>query len=153
MGWFWGLLRRPRGRHALGAAVTSIPSAPLLRVAPFVVDPSAAAVASQPAPRTPVAPGADPAAPTPFMIAEAPLEPVEHRLAAATRAPVPVPVTPSPVVRRPAPTVAILPLVPAVPASRVQLGFRDGSTASLAAGSEQAVALEALAGLLNRRSS
>ena len=103
MGWFWSLLRRPRGRHALGAAVTSIPTAPLRLVAPFVVDPSAA----------------------------------------------PAPAVPAPV-RSPAPTAATL---PSVPASRVQLGFRDGSTASLAAGSEQAVALEALAGLLNRRSS
>ena len=102
MGWFSSLLRRPRGRHALGAAVTSVPSAPLRLVAP------AAAV---PAPTVPA-----PAAP----------------------------------VRSPEATVATLPLVPA---SRVQLGFRDGSTASLAAGSEQAVALEALAGMLNRRSS
>jgi len=44
-------------------------------------------------------------------------------------------------------------LVHAVKAPRVQLGFRDGSTASLDAGSEQAVALEELAALLNRRSS
>ena len=100
MGWFSSLLRRPRGRHALGAAVTSVPSAPLRLVAP------AAAV---PAPTVPAAP-----------------------------------------VRSPEATVATLPLVPV---SRVQLGFRDGSTASLAAGSEQAVALEALARMLNRRSS
>ena len=40
---------------------------------------------------------------------------------------------------------------PALPASRVQLGFRDGSTASLEPGSEQAVALEQLAGRLTRR--
>ena len=104
MGWFSSLLRRPRGRHALGAAVTSIPSARLHLVAP------AAAV---PAPTVPT-----PAAPAPL--------------------------------RSPTPTVATL---PSVRVSRVQLGFRDGSTASLAAGSEQAVALEALAGLLNRRSS
>ena len=74
--WF----RRPRGRHALGAAVTALPAAPLA-----------------------------------------------------------VEVTPA------------APPAPALPASRVQLGFRDGSTASLDPGSEQAVALEELAGLLTRR--
>ena len=98
MGWFSSLLRRPRGRHALGAAVTSVPSAPLRLVAPAAAGPA--------------------------------------------------PTVPAPV-RSPAATVATL---PSVPVSRVQLGFRDGSTASLAAGSEQAVALEALAGMLNRRS-
>ena len=80
--------------------------------------------------------------------------------AAAVPAPaVPAPAMPAPAVpapaaaapvRSPGPTAATR---PSVPVSRVQLGFRDGSTASLAAGSEQAVALEALAGLLNRRSS
>jgi len=112
MGWFWGLLRRPRGRHALGAAVTSIPSAPLRLVAPAAAVPAAAV----------------PAAAVPAAAAPAAAAPV----------------------RGPAPAVATL---PSVPVSRVQLGFRDGSTASLAADSEQAVAFEALAGLLNRRSS
>jgi len=41
--------------------------------------------------------------------------------------------------------------VPSQPSGRVQLGFRDGSTASLAPDSEQAAALEELAQLLNRR--
>ena len=109
MGWFSSLLRRPRGRHALGAAVTSVPSAPLRLVAPAAAGPA-------PTVSAPTLPAA--AAPAP--------------------------------VRSPAATVATL---PSVPVSRVQLGFRDGSTASLAAGSEQAVALEALAGMLNRRSS
>ena len=109
MGWFSTLRRRPRGRHALGAAVTSIPSARLQLVAP---------ASTVPAPAVPT-----PAVPAPASAAH---------------------------VRSPAPTVATL---PSVPVSRVQLGFRDGSMASLAAGSEQAVALEALAGLLNRRSS
>ena len=117
MGWFLSLLRRPRGRHALGAAVTSIPSARLHLVAPVPAGPAHAAPLAAPAP-------AGPAYATPLAV-----------------------------VHRPAPTVAMLPSTPALPASRVQLGFRDGSTASLAAGSEQAVALEALAGLLNRRSS
>ena len=116
MGWSWFPRRRSRGRHALGAAVTSIPSAPLHLAVPVPVDLGRASC-------TQVLPGSPPHA--------APLE----------------------AVRRSAPTVTPLPSLPAVPASRVQLGFRDGSTASLAAGSEQAVALEALAGLLNRRSS
>ena len=114
MGWFSSLRRRPRGRHAVGAALTSIPSARLHLVAPDGAVPA-------------------PAVPAPAMPAPA----------------VPAPAAAAPV-RRPAPTVATL---TSVPVSRVQLGFRDGSTASLAAGSEQAVALEALAGLLNRRSS
>jgi hypothetical protein len=41
--------------------------------------------------------------------------------------------------------------VPTQPSGRVQLGFRDGSTASLAPDSEQAAALEELAELLNWR--
>ena len=124
MGWFSSLRRRPRGRHAVGAAVTSIPSARLQLVAP------AAAV---PAPTVPA-----PALPAPT--ASAPAVPAPAAAAPAGAAPV----------RSPAPTLATL---PSVPVSRVQLGFRDGSTATLATGSEQAVALEALAGLLNRRSS
>ena len=139
MGWFSTLLRRPRGRHAVGATVTSIPSARLQLVAP------AAAV---PAPTVPAPTASAPAVPTPTAPAAtvpAPAVPAPT-LPAAT---VPAPAAAAPV-RSPAPTLATL---PSVPVSRVQLGFRDGSTASLAAGSEQAVALEALAGLLNRRSS
>ena len=49
------------------------------------------------------------------------------------------------------PAAAALAPTPALPSSRVQLGFRDGSTASLEPGSEQAVALEVLAGHLTRR--
>ena len=41
------------------------------------------------------------------------------------------------------------PVAPAAP--RVELGFRDGSTAELEAGSEQAVALQALARTLTTR--
>ena len=85
-----------------------------------------------------------PAVPTPAAV-PAPTVPAPTVLAPA----VPAPAAAAPV-RSPAPTLATL---PSVHVSRVQLGFRDGSTASLAAGSEQAVALEALAGLLNRRSS
>ena len=129
MGWFSSLLRRPRGRHALGAAVTSIPSARCHLVAPA----AAVSAPTGPAPAVPA-----PAAPAPVVPAAAVPVPV-----------VPTPGAPAPV-RSPTPTAATL---TSVRVSRVQLGFRDGSTASLAAGSEQAVALEALAGLLNRRSS
>ena len=140
MGWFSSLRRRPRGRHALGAAVTSIPSARLHLVAPAAAVPAP----TVPAPTVPAATVPAPTAPAP----------VVPTLAAAEPARSPAPLVPAPAAaapaRSPAPTVATL---PSVPVSRVQLGFRDGSTASLAAGSEQAVALEALAGLLNRRSS
>jgi hypothetical protein len=40
---------------------------------------------------------------------------------------------------------------PATPAPRVELGFRDGSTAALAPGSEQAKALTDIASVLTRR--
>lgn len=99
--WF----RRSRGRHALGAAVTALPAAPL-----------AVEVTAAP-PALPVEPLlTSPPAPA--------VQPLAAPLASAA---------------------------PALPASRVQLGFRDGSTASLEPGSEQAVALEQLAGRLTRR--
>jgi hypothetical protein len=79
----WPFRRRPKGRHALGAAVTAIPS--LVRTVP----------AAEP-------------------VAHAPAEP------------------------------------PPTPA-RVELGFRDGSTAALAPDSEQAKALTDLATLLTHR--
>ena len=80
-------LRRKRGKHDLGAAVTAIPSQPVPPVVP------------------------------------------------AYR-----------------PSAALQQLVP-VQASRVELGFRDGSTAALAPGSEQALALNDLASVLTRRDS
>jgi len=91
----WPFRRRPRGRHALGAAVTAIPSA---RPAPVasIVEPAAPVV-----PVVPVAPVA-------------------------------------PVVQEP-------------PGPRIELGFRDGSTAALAPGSEQAQALTDIASVLTRR--
>ena len=138
MGWFSSLLRRPRGRHALGAAVTSVPSAPLRLVAPAAAVP-APTVSAATAPAVLAATVPAPAVPAPL---RSPAATVPAPTVSAAAAPAPV--------RSPAPTVATL--LP-VPVSRVQLGFRDGSTASLAAGSEQAVALEALAGMLNRRSS
>lgn len=82
----WPFRRRPRGRHALGAAVTAIP-----RVVPVV-------------------PTAVPPPPPP----------------------------PAQVVEEP-------------PRPRVELGFRDGSTAALAPESAQAKALTDIASVLTRR--
>jgi hypothetical protein len=82
----WPFRRRKVGKHALGAAVTAIPSAP-----------------------RPVLP--------------APAAEVSAQAAAADPAPAP----------------------------RVELGFRDGSTAALAPGSEQAKALTDLASVLTQR--
>ena len=107
--WF----RRSRGRHALGAAVTALPTAPLA---------------------VEVTPAAPPAVPVePLAIAPS------------------VPAVQLPTAAPSVPAAAALAPTPAVPSSRVQLGFRDGSTASLDPGSEQAVALEELAGRLARR--
>jgi hypothetical protein len=82
----WPFRRRKVGKHALGAAVTAIPSAP-----------------------RPVLP--------------APAAEVPQQVAVADPAPAP----------------------------RVELGFRDGSTAALAPGSEQAKALTDLAAILASR--
>jgi hypothetical protein len=62
------------------------------------------------------------------------------------------PVTPAVALLTSAPVPAHTPHIPAVPAGpRIQLGFRDGTTASLALDSEQARALMDLACLLNQR--
>ena len=112
----WPFRRRPKGRHALGAAVTSIPSAPPVRAAVPPPPPP-------PAPEAP-APEAAPEAPAPE---------------AAPEAVAPEAVAPQPV-------------APASPAGpRVELGFRDGSTAALAPWSEQAKALTDLAQVLTQR--
>jgi hypothetical protein len=105
----WPFRRRPKGRHALGAAVTSIPSG--RPSVPELIE------------RTVTAPP-----PAPVVVGE------------------PEPVAPEPVV------VAAQVLRPEpVPGIRVELGFRDGSTAALAPGSEQAKALTDIASVLTRR--
>jgi hypothetical protein len=91
----WPFRRRARGRHALGAAVTAIPSLP----------------------------AQVPPAPRPVVAARAP-EPTPEAI-------------PEPVAE------------PTVP--RVELGFRDGSSAALAPWSEQAKALTDIASLLTQR--
>ena len=101
----WPFRRQPKGRHALGAAVTSIPSA----VQP--VAPALPAYVPPPLPPEPVVP------------TELPL-PAELSL----------PAEPQP-----------------APAPRVELGFRDGSTAALAPGSAQAKALTEIASILTHR--
>lgn len=203
-----GLFRRaPRGKHALGAAVTSIPSAPLRVAAPL-------AAAMQPQAPPPVVeaessmmasiseliasgeawasdledfhalhtPAAEPAPAAPVPTVPAPLPPVEVAAPAYDPPPAPVfeavPVAPAPLPPVvPAPPVVTLPSVeepsaraslqaaladllpqqeavdtyPSPAAPRVQLGFRDGTSASLDPDSEQALALELLAQSLTRR--
>lgn len=120
---FW---RRSRGRHALGPAVTSIPAAPV-QAAPL------------------------PAAPVRY--AEPPVAPVQY---AAPPAPSPVHYAPAP----PAPAELdwsfpelqqppAVPLVEVAPGPRVELTFRDGTSASLDA--TQARALDEIAQVLTRR--
>jgi hypothetical protein len=92
--------RQPRGKHALGAAVTSIPSGLPPRVAAPVAVVPEQVVTAEP------------------VVAEMPQVPVQ---APAPRAP------------------------------RVELGFRDGTSAALAPGSEQATALQEIASVLTRR--
>lgn len=89
----WPFRRRAKGRHQLGAAVTSIPSLVRTVPAPVYVEPVA-----------------------PAYVEPAPLE----------------------VVAEP-------------PVQRIELGFRDGSTAALAPGSDQAKALSDIASVLTQR--
>ena len=136
MGWFSTLLRRPRGRHAVGATVIPPmcsaavaapsepwPSAPLPFAAALPVAPVLAAPIAEPSPSQPSQPSGPlfvpdrpqlPAPPAPAGTAGAPLRRLNSR-------------------------------------ARVQLGFRDGSTAVLDPTCEQAHALEELALLLSRR--
>lgn len=107
------LFRRRKGRHQLGAAVTSIPS-----VLPSVAR-AVPAQASTPGP--------------------APAPPISG-VAASLPAPPPV-VAP----------VSVAAAVPTPAGPRVELGFRDGSRASLDPASEQARALEDLAAVLTRK--
>ena len=100
---FW---RRSKGRHALGAAVTSIPAAPPAAAQPVIPVP---AVPAQPPTALPGAPALDWSFP---------------ELAAPSMAPV-------------------------APGPRVELTFRDGTSASL--DPTQARALDEIAQVLTRR--
>lgn len=119
--------RRRVGRHELGAAVVGLPSGP---PAPVVTVSSSAPVA--PPPSTP----AQDCAPAP----------VDHGVPGAAAAAT-VPGTRAEDVRvsRPALRAHVGPAAPRPPAPRVQLGFRDGSTAALDPTSAQSLALEELA--------
>ena len=124
---FW---RRSKGRHALGAAVTSIPAAPR---------------AAAPVPVPPVPPAPPPALPTspPAVPAQAPSPVADWAPAPVTDwAPAPVSEWSFPELVRPAPE-------PAPVGPRVELTFRDGSSASL--DPTQARALEEIAQVLTRR--
>ena len=95
----WPFRRRAKGRHQLGAAVTSIPSLVRTVPAPVYVEPVA-----------------------PAYVEPAPLEVVAEPVAVAEP-----------------------------PVQRIELGFRDGSTAALAPGSDQAKALSDIASVLTQR--
>jgi hypothetical protein len=173
-----GLFGRKKGRHALGAAVTSIPAGPPPALFPTAYE-APAPVAEQiadpvtvpAAPATTAGVVADllltgewAAAPA-FAPVAAPVEiapepttarvPVQHAPEPVTvRSDRPPPATAPLVAATPRPAPTPLPAAPAlqVPTPpRVQLGFRDGTSTTLAADSEQAVALELLAQLLTRR--
>ena len=124
--------RRSRGRHALGAAVTSIPAVPPATLAP---------APSYQLPPVRPRPGAEPSLPA----SDATMEPAATAVLSAPLdwsfpelAPPPAHVPrPAPVPREP----------PAGP--RVELTFRDGTTAALDAA--QAQALAEMAQLLTRR--
>ncbi len=135
-----GLFRRKAtGKHALGAAVTSIPSGPLRLAAPALVTPAAAPLAP------PVHGDLVPAPPA----------------AAPARQPLPVEVpAQAPSSARASLETALAQLLPlqggatdqaAPQALRVQLGFRDGTSTTLDPASSQAQALEQLAQSLTRR--
>lgn len=146
MGWF---RRRASGKHALGAAVTSIPSGPVtLAVRVPAAAPPSAPVAAPPPPV--VADSAAVSAVEPDLMTsiaellatgEAWAEPASRP--ASTSAQLAVAVEP-----RPAPPAIA---VEAPVAARVQLGFRDGTSTTLEPGSSQALALEQLAQSLSRR--
>ncbi len=106
----WPFRRRAKGRHQLGAAVTSIPSLVRTVPAPVYLEPEPVAYVE----------------PEPLQVVEtAQATPVEGVAEAA--------------------------VAPEPRQQRIELGFRDGSTAALAPGSEQAKALSDLASVLTQR--
>lgn len=142
--------RKAKGRHALGAAVTSIPSRPpVLPALPVYEAPAPVA--------DPVVQPVAPATTTAGAVAELLLTgewaavpgtaPVPQTPAAAPPSPAPVP-APAP---RPAPVELVPAQLQEPAASRVQLGFRDGTSAHLDPQSSQYLALEELAQSLTRR--
>lgn len=112
---FW---RRSKGRHALGAAVTAIPSRPVGVPQPFA--PVPAAVPPAPAP-VPALRMTDP--PAPSYAPVVPLEPLDWSFPELQP--------------------------PAMTGPRVELTFRDGTSASL--DGTQARALDEIAQVLTRR--
>jgi hypothetical protein len=176
--------RRPRGRHVLGAAVTSLPSRPV--AAPAPAPPAAVEAVAEPDLLTSIAQliasgeaWNEPTRPIGVRIpgsasGPAPMQPMDD-VAPSSAGPTPVrPDVPSQVTflggatgvapadaaeERSLPAcgprsaaVAHAPVaVPVQARPRVELGFRDGTTASLDPDSEQAVALAELSQMLNAR--
>jgi hypothetical protein len=144
--------RRPRGRHALGGAVTGIPSQPLAPYAPAPVptvgpEPVAAAATAVPAP------SAQPATEPSVLSSIAQLLATGEAWADPTRElPQLPPVREVSWAERVAPAgdrssapVAVTVPSGTTPGPRISLGFRDGSSAALDPASEHAAALEQLA--------
>ena len=138
----WPFRRRRQGRHALGA-VLAVPAVVPVTLAGSI----AGLIASGEA-------WADSGVRPPSAAPE--LRSPVAEIVLATPVPVASPPDLVPPARVPAATAAVrieLPVLapprPVVPPSRVQLGFRDGSTAVL--DPDQAAALEELAGLLTSR--
>jgi hypothetical protein len=133
--------RRVRGRHALGAAVTSIPSGPVpVALVPPAASPPVAAVLSGAVPE-----------PAPAPSAPQVIDQIEALLPSDAVWPVPVPV---PDVLPVGAAVAVAQTEPSWSPpvlGRVQLGFRDGSSAALDPSSSHSQALEELAQSLTRR--
>lgn len=160
MGWF---RRKPSGKHALGAAVTSIPSGPLMLA---VSGPTAAPPAPVlvPPPGPVIAPVTHASAIEPDLMTSI-TELLATGEAGAVTSPVALAAT-SQTSARSSLQAAMVQLLPprgdepetpagppveAPAAARVQLGFRDGTSTTLEPGSSQALALEQLAQSLSRR--
>ena len=87
----------------------------------------------------------------PVRPASAPLLPPAAAAYAAPALPVPAAAPPPAPVATPEPPASPPVQAVEITAPRVELGFRDGSTAALAPGSPQALALEEIAATLTRR--
>jgi hypothetical protein len=144
--------RRPRGRHALGGAVTGIPSQPLAPYVPAPLPTVRPDAVSAPAPAVP-APSAQPSTEPSVLSSIAqliatgeawadpardlPQLPAVHEVSWAERV--------APAGDRSSAPVAVTVPSGSTPGPRVSLGFRDGSSAALDPASEHAAALEQLA--------
>jgi hypothetical protein len=141
----WSLRPRPHGRHALGAAVTGLPTAPV-QSTPLLVEQQV------PAPEQALDSPTVPAPRQPPHLPPAPLPvPVQAPPPAAAAPPVAAPPVAAPPVTAPpapAPPPVVAPPAAAAPprprGPRVQLGFADGTYSTLDPTSDAARALAAV---------